>query len=799
MVVGWGLVGCESDVLTTAPVTVFIDGGVASIDGGVFRVDGGVREIDGGVAQVDGGTAFIDGGRAFIDGGVVDNDGGTAFIDGGVREIDGGIVRIDGGAAFIDGGVREIDGGIVDNDGGTAFIDGGVREIDGGIVRIDGGVTTIDGGVITIDAGSTPLDPPDGPVSVLEGSQPTLLIDDTGELVLFYTQARGAGASDVAMATYSGAWSPTVVLTDFAIDANAAVVDADGTFHLGARPAVTGALQYVRGRRGSNFTGVPITVLPGRGNFAVALDADGGFHITSNVGLNPRHYATNASGAFVASQIWGNTTGVAALALTPSGPAIAYGRWQASAPYLAHGPTWTQQDELEDYGPDQGPIVRIAQTSSGLRVAYAVVPTFPYETGDVAIQSNESGSLQRTAVRTNVARVHDLDLTVGPSGRSHIVQCDREDTLYYSTDVSGTWATFVLQANECRASGIDSVHRGGRLYVAYQNTASEIAVRSFEPAVVAGVAPPDVVVSPTQLDVTEGGTATVAVSLASAPGSDVTVAITSGDLGAVGASPASLVFTPSNWQTPQVATLAGVQDADFFDEQVTLQAQIGTATPTEITVFVFDDDDQQFVLSTQTLTLIEGEPGATITAALAFDPVTLVTTPIVASDPTLLSVTPSPLNFNAANYLTPQAVTISAWQDSDACDDSAQVTLSAPLVPTATIDVMIIDDDQQWIELDRDIVSLLEGDTTTVNMRLVFEPCEMGPTAQVTAISSDAFAATPSGAPLTFTAANHFLNQPLTITAPHDADSNDEVVTITVSTLGAPDRIITVLVTDDRP
>ena len=80
---------------------------------------------------------------------------------------------------------------------------------------------------------------------------------------------------------------------------------------------------------------------------------------------------------------------------------------------------------------------------------------------------------------------------------------------------------------------------------------------------------PALVFSPQQLSVDEGDTATYRLSLATQPTAAVTVAVSSGDTGAL-AVPVSFVFTTSNWNQPRTVTVRGVEDEDTNNETVTV-------------------------------------------------------------------------------------------------------------------------------------------------------------------------------------------------------------------------------------
>ena len=57
-----------------------------------------------------------------------------------------------------------------------------------------------------------------------------------------------------------------------------------------------------------------------------------------------------------------------------------------------------------------------------------------------------------------------------------------------------------------------------------------------------------------------GGTATFEIVLNMQPADDVTIGLSSSNTGEGAPSPASVTFTPSNWDTPQIVTVTGVDD-----------------------------------------------------------------------------------------------------------------------------------------------------------------------------------------------------------------------------------------------
>ncbi len=102
---------------------------------------------------------------------------------------------------------------------------------------------------------------------------------------------------------------------------------------------------------------------------------------------------------------------------------------------------------------------------------------------------------------------------------------------------------------------------------------------------------PGVIVTPTTgLITTEaGGTATFTVVLASQPTSNVTIGLASSNSAEGTVAPLSLVFTPVNWNTPQTATITGVDDT-AIDGDVAYTI-VTTATSLDANYNNFNVDD----------------------------------------------------------------------------------------------------------------------------------------------------------------------------------------------------------------
>ena len=93
------------------------------------------------------------------------------------------------------------------------------------------------------------------------------------------------------------------------------------------------------------------------------------------------------------------------------------------------------------------------------------------------------------------------------------------------------------------------------------------------------------------VEMSEGNTASLGVTLSIAPTSDRTVGITSGDTVAVTVTSSSLTFTSANWNVEQFFDISAVEDSDGDNENVTLTLSGTGLTSKTVTVTVTDDDN----------------------------------------------------------------------------------------------------------------------------------------------------------------------------------------------------------------
>ena len=198
-------------------------------------------------------------------------------------------------------------------------------------------------------------------------------------------------------------------------------------------------------------------------------------------------------------------------------------------------------------------------------------------------------------------------------------------------------------------------------------------------------------VSSGTLTVTEGATATYAVKLGKAPSANVTVAIarnSSGDAD-LSVNPASLTFTPSNWDTEQTVTVSAAEDTDNTNGSASF-THTASSTDTgydgltaSVVVTEEDNEGPGVLVSKEALTVRETTPG-TYSVQLRTEPSANVTIAITrdSGGDADLSVSPTSLTFTSGNWSTGQTVTVTARGDTDSSYGSASFTHTASSTDT---------------------------------------------------------------------------------------------------------------------
>ncbi|MBF0236228.1 MAG: Ig-like domain-containing protein [SAR324 cluster bacterium] len=204
---------------------------------------------------------------------------------------------------------------------------------------------------------------------------------------------------------------------------------------------------------------------------------------------------------------------------------------------------------------------------------------------------------------------------------------------------------------------------------------------------------PGFIVSAISGNTTEaGGTATFTVMLQSKPAGNISIGITSSAIDEGTVSPPGMTFLTSNWNTPQMVTVTGVDDAIadgnqnfsiFLDNTASVGTYIGVE-PNDVTVINEDDESVGVTVSalTGTGTSESGSKQEHFTIVLNSAPIADVTINIHSSDPTEVITYPY-VTFTPANWNIPQNVDLYGVDD-ELLDGPQNVTVF--MEPTVSTD-----------------------------------------------------------------------------------------------------------------
>ena len=309
-----------------------------------------------------------------------------------------------------------------------------------------------------------------------------------------------------------------------------------------------------------------------------------------------------------------------------------------------------------------------------------------------------------------------------------------------------------------------------------------------------------VTVSPTDLSLTEGASATYAVVLTSEPTGDVTVTPSVSGRAAVTVS-AALTFTATDWDQAQTVTVAAAHDVDASNDKATIKhavsgADYGANGATADDVSVTVDDDETAVLLAVNLTAVdEDSSGNSVTVTGTLDGVTrdeptTLTVSVGASDDAAIAG----IDYVAVDDLS---LTIPAGQASGAAsftftplEDRVDERVEAVSITGATevagfavtgTTLTINDNDERGVTVSPTDLSLTEGASATYAVVLTSEP-----TGDVTVTPSvRGRAAVTVSAALTFTATDWNQAQTVTVAAAQDVDASNDKATIKHAVSGA--------------
>ncbi len=307
------------------------------------------------------------------------------------------------------------------------------------------------------------------------------------------------------------------------------------------------------------------------------------------------------------------------------------------------------------------------------------------------------------------------------------------------------------------------------------------------------------------LNIAEGRSANLSVSLSTAPSANVTISLskTNDD---IRLDKTSLTFTASNFGDAQSVSVTAAEDDDTANDSdtITLSASGGIDAPDVTKTVVVADNDTPSgtiqVTPASTLNIAEGR-SANLSVSLSTAPNAPVTISLSKTNDDI-TLSPTSLTFTASNFRAAQSVRVTAAEDDDTANDSATITLTASggiTAPQVTRSVSVADNDTPSGTIrvtPSDMLNIAEGGSATLSVSL-----DTAPNADVTiSLSKTNSDITLRPTSLTFTASNFRAAQSVRVTAAEDDDTANDSDTITLRASGgidAPDVTKAVAVADN--
>ena len=299
-------------------------------------------------------------------------------------------------------------------------------------------------------------------------------------------------------------------------------------------------------------------------------------------------------------------------------------------------------------------------------------------------------------------------------------------------------------------------------------------------------------ISETSLSISEGGTASYTMALASRPIGEVTITVASGDVGVASVSPSPLVFTTSDWDQPQTVTVTVADDDIDNDGRSTVIAHTASGGgysgwSGDVAVSVEDDEeDPEVTLTLSPATISENGGTSYVTVSLdhASADATMVTVSVTPNEGA--SASDVRLSLNARLQIAP-GDTASSWVVTIAAVDNSveevdkTFTVSGVAVNAggvrgpADLTLTVAEDDGRGMALSSSGLSVDEGGTALYTVWLTSEPVGE---VNVEVASGDEDVATVSPAVLTFATSDWARPQVVTVTGTDDDVDNDGRATV---------------------
>ena len=281
-------------------------------------------------------------------------------------------------------------------------------------------------------------------------------------------------------------------------------------------------------------------------------------------------------------------------------------------------------------------------------------------------------------------------------------------------------------------------------------------------------------------------TSTFSIVLDDQPTGNVVYDLTSTDLTQMTVFPASMTFTPSNWNVAQTGTITTVDDsiADG-DHYETFRIELDAAnsddcysiTPVNYVIQILDDEIAGFSLGTVSGSLTEGNvQTATVSVVLTAAPLTNVIVDVQSLDTTEVTLGVTSLTFTPSNWNTAQTVTLTSV-DELLVDGTQVVSITASInsssdpaftsLATQTVILNHLDNDTPGFTLSALTGSLTEASTQTASFTLVLD-AQPSSDVIINLVLSPTDEVSSTQASLTFTNTNWNATQTITLSSLDD-------------------------------
>ncbi len=266
-----------------------------------------------------------------------------------------------------------------------------------------------------------------------------------------------------------------------------------------------------------------------------------------------------------------------------------------------------------------------------------------------------------------------------PGGTTHPVDTDVTIMVGSGTATSGADFspvedfTITIPGGESNASGhfalspIDDDDSEGDETVAVTGAAGDIAVTATAVTIEDDEAPVrGIVLSASNVEVDEGGTASWTVRLSAAPDGPVAVTISGHEGTDLSLDTARLEFDETNWNSARTVTVTAGEDDDAADDTAILaHAASGggyDSIAASLRIVTADNNTAAIVLEPDSLNLVEGR-SRSYTVTLATEPSDDVGVAITGHAGTQLQLDRADLVFTPSDWNIPQSVTVTAEDD----------------------------------------------------------------------------------------------------------------------------------------